>query len=348
MVTSNIQLNFKPKVVTKKLLTNLKDRARDVITKRYGLEEEDTQTLQAIGDLYGITRERVRQIENFALKAIRNSHTFAEAQEIFDELKSALYTLGGVVHEEHLLQKLSKDKVTQNHLNLYLVLGDEFTRLKEDNNFKARWTVDAQLANKIEDVLHAIHDSLNDNDLHDETEMVRRFIEKATEKNIPSENRNDDIARRLLWMSKVIGKNKLGHWGKSASPNIKTRGIRDLAYLVMRNHGSPMHFREVAKAISTIFSHPTHTATCHNELIKDERFVLIGRGMYGLKEWGYRQGTAREVIEQIIKEEKKPMSRDEIIDRVMKERYLKRNTILVNLQNPKFFKKNKEGMYSVV
>ena len=77
MVTSNIQLNFKPKVVTKKLLTNLKDRARDVITKRYGLEEEDTQTLQAIGDLYGITRERVRQIENFALKAIRNSHTFA-------------------------------------------------------------------------------------------------------------------------------------------------------------------------------------------------------------------------------------------------------------------------------
>ena len=83
MVTSNIQLNFKPKVVTKKLLTNLKDRARDVITKRYGLEEEDTQTLQAIGDLYGITRERVRQIENFALKAIRNSHTFAEAQQIF-------------------------------------------------------------------------------------------------------------------------------------------------------------------------------------------------------------------------------------------------------------------------
>ena len=152
---------------------------------------------------------------------------------------------------------------------------------------------------------------------------------------------------RSLEMSKVLKKNALGHWGHAQSPNIKTRGIRDLAYLVLRQHGSPMHFREVAEAITSHFNRPTHTATCHNELIKDERFVLIGRGLYALKEWGYRSGTAREVIRQIIEEEGRPMSREEIIERVMKERYLKKNTILVNLQNPKYFVKNEEGLYII-
>ena len=39
------------------------------------------------------------------------------------------------------------------------------------------------------------------------------------------------------------------------------------------------------------------------------------------------------------------MSKDDIVDQVMKERYLKKNTILVNLQNAKYFKKNKSGLY---
>jgi len=108
-----------------------------------------------------------------------------------------------------------------------------------------------------------------------------------------------------------------------------------------------MHFREVAKAISEQFDRPTHTATCHNELIKDERFVLIGRGLYALTEWGYRKGTAREVIKQVLTEEKQPLSREEVVERVMKERYLKKNTILVNLQNPKYFTKNKDGLYTI-
>jgi DNA-binding winged helix-turn-helix (wHTH) protein len=41
------------------------------------------------------------------------------------------------------------------------------------------------------------------------------------------------------------------------------------------------------------------------------------------------------------------MTKDEIIKKVLKERYVKENTIMVNLQNPKFFKKNKEGKYEI-
>jgi DNA-directed RNA polymerase delta subunit len=146
-------------------------------------------------------------------------------------------------------------------------------------------------------------------------------------------------------MSKKLSRNPLGEWGKADSQNVKTRGIKDYAYLVMRKHGSPMHFREVAKAIEATFGKKTHTATCHNELIKDKRFILVGRGIYALAEWGYKAGVVRDVIAEILKKEG-PLSKEDVVDRVMKERYLKKNTILVNLQNPKYFKKNKQGLYS--
>jgi hypothetical protein len=82
-------------------------------------------------------------------------------------------------------------------------------------------------------------------------------------------------------------------------------------------------------------------------LSKTPRFVLVGRGIYALSEWGYKTGVVRDVIKEMIKKNG-PMSKEDIIDQVMKERYLKKNTILVNLQNTKYFKKNKSGLYTIV
>ena len=155
-----------------------------------------------------------------------------------------------------------------------------------------------------------------------------------------------ETAHRYLKISKTVAQNKLGEWGRTSSPNVKTRGVKDYAYLVMRASGSPMHFREVAEAIFKTFAKKTHTATTHNELIKDERFVLVGRGVYALKEWGYKSGVVREVITDILKKEG-PMDKEDIVEKVLKERYLKKNTILVNLMNPKNFRKLADGRYTV-
>jgi hypothetical protein len=175
--------------------------------------------------------------------------------------------------------------------------------------------------------------------------MIKKFLDQM--KDISEQYRNDEITKRWLSMSKTISKNPLGEWGKTSSPNVHTRGVKDYAFLVMRKHGSPMHFREVADAISKTFNRKTHYATCHNELIKDPRFVLVGRGLYALAEWGYKTGIAREVIRDILKREG-PLSKDGVVEKVMKERYFKKNTILVNLVNPKYFKKNKNGLYTLV
>jgi len=338
-------ITFKPKKITKKLTSHLQDRTSDVIMSRFGLTADARQrTLEEIGKKYNITRERVRQIEEVALNLIKKSAAYKEEQAIFDELRKLVHSLGSVVAEHELLSHVSKDKETQNHIHFYLTLGDAFKRHREDDHFHARWSVDDEVADKVHDSLKKLYTNLNDEDLITESEMVKKFLDHM--KDMSDHYRNEEIAKRWLGMSKSISKNPLGEWGKASSPNVHTRGVKDYAFLVMRKHGSPMHFREVADAITKTFGKKTHYATCHNELIKDSRFVLVGRGLYALSEWGYKTGIAREVIRDILKKEG-PLSKEDVVDKVMKERYLKKNTILVNLLNSKYFKKNKNGLYYV-
>ena len=339
-------INFKPKQVSKRLLSNLQDRSHDIITHRYGLTEDaQSKTLEAIGKKYGITRERVRQIENAALAAIRKSDSFKSEHKTFSELKDLMTNMGSLVHEDDFLAAISKDKAIQNHIHFYLVLGNEFKKLKEDDNFAARWTIDENLSGVVHEAIHSVYKGLNDKELLTENDLVNRFLKEL--KDVADQYKNEEIARRWLSVSKKIGKNPLGEWGPADSQNIKTRGIKDYAFLMMRKHGSPMHFREVAKAIVDTFGRKTHVATTHNELIKDDRFVLVGRGYYALSEWGYKPGVVRDVIKDILKKEG-PLNKEEVIDRVLKERFLKKNTILVNLQNPKYFKKLEDGRYTTL
>ena len=340
-------ISFKPQKITKKITSHLQDRASDVIMNRFGLTADGKRkTLEEIGKKYNITRERVRQVEDVALNLIKKSEAYKSEQVAFEEIKQLMHKLGSVVSEQELLSYISKDRSTQNHIHFFLVLGDAFKKHREDEHFHARWSVDDVMANKVHDALKKLYSLLKDEDLVSETEMIKKFFDQL--KDISDELRDEEMAKRWLAMSKTVSKNQLGEWGKTSSPNVRTRGVKDFAFLVMRRHGSPMHFKEVADSISKTFGKKTHYATCHNELIKDSRFVLVGRGMYALTEWGYKAGIAREVIQDILKREGPALSKEDIVKKVMKERYFKKNTILVNLANTKFFKKNTKGLYTLV
>ncbi len=340
-----IALNFKPKQTVKKLLLALPTRSRDVITKRFGLgKNPNPMTLDAIGKTYNITRERVRQIENHAISLIRKSKNYSEEKAVFEEIEKLIHSLGGIVVEQDLLDHVSKDKSTQSCVNFLLVVGHPFKKIKEDEDFKHRWFIDEGLANKVHSSLKKLYESIADDELITEPEMIKTFLSYV--ENVSEEFRNEEIAKRWLSISKKISKNPLGEWGRTKSSNISTKGVRDYAYLIIRKHGSPIHFREVANAITKVFNKKAHVATTHNELIKDPRFVLVGRGLYALKEWGYMSGVVKDVIRKILEKEG-PLTKQEIVNKVMKERYVKENTVMINLQNKKFFKKNKEGKYEV-
>ncbi|MEI6316682.1 MAG: sigma factor-like helix-turn-helix DNA-binding protein, partial [bacterium] len=168
---------FKPKQVTKKILSPLRDRSLDIIKNRFGLGADlEHRTLEAIGEKYGITRERVRQIEQAALTMIKKSEEFKGEKESFAELKTIVDELGGLVSEDELLDFVSKDQETKNHIHFYLVLGDEFIKHREDDDFVSRWSVDANLSDQVHTSLKNLYSNLSDTEIIPESEMVNRFL----------------------------------------------------------------------------------------------------------------------------------------------------------------------------
>lgn len=336
-------LSFKAKEVTRHLLSMLTKRGQDVLVSRYGLGSKAAKlTLDAIGKKYHITRERVRQIENHSLLAVRKSKAYKDAEPIFAELKEVIIDLGGLVAEKDLLRHLSKDSNTQNHFHFLLVIGEQFQREKEDEEFKHRWHVDAMLSERIKNIIRKLYAKLSDDELIFESDLISSFLEEI--KDLNEKYKNEEVIKRWLSVSRKIGVNPLGEWGRSSSSNVNAKGMRDFAFLVVRKHGSPIHFKEVAKAIALYFNKKAHVATTHNELIKDPRFILVGRGLYALSEWGYMSGVVKDVIRKILEKEG-PLPKEKVIEKVLKERYVKENTILVNLQNSKYFKKDRDNRY---
>lgn len=336
------ELGFDTPALVKRLLADVPPRAREVLTLRFGLGTSPVrQTLEEIGSRWGVTRERVRQIEAAGLESIRGNKAFGESADSFEKLRGHIASQGGIVAEEELLASLSKDEKARNRVRFLLVVGSAFFRERETDDFYARWHVDADTANLVHAALSRLYTSLSDEDVVPESELMNRFLDEL--KDVNDAYRNEEVLKRWLALSKNIAANPLAEWGRVTAPSIRTKGIRDYAYLAIKRHGKPMHFTEVAKVIGTLFGKRAHIATTHNELIKDPRFVLVGRGLYALSEWGYKPGVVRDVIRDALA--KKSLTKDEVVAAVKKTRYVKDNTILVNLNDRRYFKRLKDGTY---
>lgn len=332
--------------VSEDFLGALPKRVRDIIERRFGIgKSKDRKTLEAIGTAYGITRERVRQIEAHGLKKLRAQESIKEKKDVFDALKAELLRRGGIVDEEGFLSSLAKSPEEKNNIRFLLTLAEEFKRHKEDDEFSGRWSADEKLASACHDTLRVLHKDLEGKEPIDDAEIKAKLASIA-ETNF-SQSLEPDALASWLSISKLISKNRLGGWGLINSPHISPRGVRDLAYLVMKQHGSPMHFSEVTQAIKKNLSEPAHLQTVHNELIKDDRFVLVGRGLYALREWGYQSGTVKDVIKNILASSG-PLPKEKVIEKVLKERHVKTATILINLQDKRTFKTSDDGSITLV
>lgn len=344
--THGKRFSFDSAALVRQLLSEVPERAREVLTYRFGLgSSSERQTLEAIGERWNITRERIRQIEAAGLEAIRASKTFEDTQASFNELSDYMHTLGAVIEEDELLKGFAGDEKVRNRFRFLLVVGSAFFRERETEEFYARWHIDHDTAGKVHRALTSLYSSLSDDDVLPEREMLDRFLEEL--KGVNDAYKNEQVLKRWLSLAKGISSNPLAEWGRASAPAIRTKGIRDYAYLVIKREGKPMHFSDAAKSIGELFSKKAHIATTHNELIKDPRFVLVGRGLYALSEWGYQPGVVRDVIRDILKK-KGSLTREQVIEEVKKVRYVRDNTILVNLNDAKHFKRNKNGTYAVV
>ncbi len=328
------------------LLKNVSTRNKDIISRRFGLKTGKKETLESIGQSYGITRERVRQIEEFSVAQLSKvANSLPEMTKYVSLAKEILTDHGGVMKESELFKAFSgneKDNVVNASLVFVLTLSGEPVRLGDNELHHSFWATDKNSAESFKNGMVSLVRAFEKNSRSVSEAELASFIQANN-----SDGSKDTMS--LMGISKELGKNVFGEVGLLKWAEVKPKGVRDKAYLVLKKEKQPKHFTEIAKLINvTGFSaKKANIQTVHNELIKDNRFVLVGRGMYGLSEWGYQPGTVKEVLVGIIKKSSKPLAKADLIAKVLDTRMVKENTILLNLQDSKVFSKREDGTYAL-
>jgi len=318
-------------------------RTRNVIIKRFGLDGSGRKTLEEIGKSYGITRERVRQIENAALAELKKSKAINDIKLLEKTLENLLREHGEIMNHETLVDAFTKQTgISKNYhgiIEFVLELSGKFINFKENERLKKSWGLSEATLLRAQKIIDAAHKVLSEKGRpFEEKEFVDLVVQHKKVNN--EEDLNRKAVLSYLQLSKEILKNPYNEWGLSHWNEISPRGVRDKAYIVLKKSGKPLHFRKITKLINEkeFSKKKAHVQTVHNELIKDPRFVLVGRGIYALTEWGYRPGTVADVIISILKNKGKA-SKDEIVREVLKQRLVKKNTIILALQNKTKFQR---------
>lgn len=326
------------------LLSRLPARSRDIVEARFGIAGEEPKTLEEIGHAYQITRERVRQVVASALGFLSGERNHEMVSRIADMIQAALRERGGVMEAEELLVKLAgEDKAERGALLAFLESLSGVKEIRDDKEHGKAYALESfSLAEwkKVKDDAKKILTEAGEP--LEAKEFAARFVKTHPQM---SEKRLFDF----LALSKEARKNVFGKWGLATWSDIRPRGTREKAYLILKTSGKPLHFREIA---SLIDQHglqgkksKSHPQTVHNELIKDKRFILVGRGIYALSEWGYKRGTVKDVIADVLHEAGKPLSREEVLEAVFKVRQVKRSTIIINLNT--FFARIGKNAYTI-
>lgn len=330
------------KVVNDVLGTIEREREREIVARRFGLFDRK-ETLEQIGELLGITRERVRQLEKVVvtkLKTAAEQGKLPHLAEIQETIKSTAKELGNIARVQDVSAKLTttNNKLDQARVSFLAQLCPELTVLDDNDHF---------------------HHSIGLKDVHDEKrvkDLVGKIIEaikgigEPTTADVVAEKvgKDPDHVHALANTSKHLASLN-GRWGLIKWPMVNPKNIRDKIYVILHEAGKHMHFNEIADAIkgSDFKRKDVTTQAIHNELIKDKRFVLIGRGIYALKEWGYEKGTVADIIAEVLRKAGEPLHRDEIVKQVLKSRHVKETTILLNLQGKAQFKRVAKATYAL-
>jgi hypothetical protein len=325
------------------LATIDREREREIIGRRFGLFDRK-ETLEQIGEMLGITRERVRQLEKAVITKLKGAAEQGSLPHIADfqaKVAEVLENSGKVMRVSDLTAKLSDSPSREEQARVAFLsqLAPELTVIPEDDNFYNsvglksagdEKTLKSQVAKLIETIKQI-----------GEPQSIKQIAKAAGFEDAANAGALTSTSKQLATLN--------GRWGLIKWPMVNPKNIRDKIYVILKEKGKHMHFNEIAEAIkgSDFKRKDVTTQAIHNELIKDKRFVLIGRGIYALKEWGYEKGTVADIISEVLREANEPLHRDEIVKRVLKSRFVKETTILLNLQGKPQFKRVAKATYAL-
>lgn len=320
------------------------EREREIVTRRFGLTDR-RETLEQIGELLGITRERVRQLEKAILIRLKIAADDGKVPAIHDIERMIIRDLsesGRVARVSDLTDRLivkKSDAINRSHIAFIAELAPNLVVVSENDNYHhaigiKEYGDEKTIKSNVDDIVKTIKK-------HGEPLTIEELHAKLSYEN-PSQ------VRALASVSKFLAHLK-DSWGLAKWPTVNPKNIRDKIYVILADNTKPMHFSDIAKSIkgSDFKRKDVTTQAIHNELIKDGRFVLIGRGIYALDNWGFSKGTVADIITDVLKNATEPLHRDEIVKRVLKSRQVKETTILLNLQSKPQFKRVAKATYSL-
>ncbi len=320
------------------------DREREIITRRFGLFDRK-ETLEQIGELLGITRERVRQLEKAILIRLKIAAGDNKIPTVHEVERAII---------RHLSEKGRVARVS--NITADMVGGEATPEQRSHVAFIAELSPDISVVNENDDFHHTIgiNEHADEKKIKQNVEEIVKTIKQHGEPigiedlHGKLSHEHPDHIRALASTSKKLASLK-DQWGLVKWPTVNPKNIRDKIYVILADNAKPMHFSDIAKAIkkSDFKRKDVTTQAIHNELIKDKRFVLIGRGIYALDSWGYSRGTVADIISDVLKSAGEPLHRDEIVKRVLTSRQVKETTILLNLQSKPQFKRVSKATYEL-
>lgn len=345
---------LRPLEIIGELFKELSEKERDILMRRFGLAQQSKkESLESIGQTYKLTRERIRQIEADAIRKIRQStKLLGFLQHIEAVLSQILEEHGGAMEEEHLFERLLEvagDTASHRQSLLFLMdkLSDKYDSISRHEQWLPGWRLSVVQLDHLQEILAAVEKSVKSKNTPMTFEDIHDLLQK--DPIYAKHGVNEKMLLSVLKLARSIDENPYGEFGLTEWPDISPRRMSDKIFIVLKKHGQPLHFVEIAEHINKAgFDHKKALPqTVHNELIVDKRFVLIGRGIYALTEWGYEPGIVSDVIAKVLRESGRPMSKDQIIDEVLKRRMVKKATIYISLINKNKFTKNEDGTYSL-
>lgn len=312
-----------------------KEREKQILFDRFGIGK-NTKTLNAIGTQYGVTRERIRQIVNNAVKKIRKNCMDNESKKAVQKIEEIVEKNGGYISFEDIFIKLKiQTSREQNAIKFISNLSSNVEVIKESSSLKQGLVSKKIKETKIKKI---ITESLS---------ILKKQKETLRTKEIADEINEDPlIVNAGLSGSKQTMKGDNNKWGLKTWPHVNPKSIKDKSIYILKRHTKPIHYSELTSKISELSNKKVTKQSVHNELIKNSEFVLVGRGIYALSDWGYTPGVVEEVIVEVLEKAGKPLHKNEIIDMVLERRIVKASTVILNLQKPRF-KRVKKAVYTL-
>ena len=332
------------------LLNQLSEKESHVIIHRTGLQGQ-RQTLQEIGDAYGITRERVRQIEDKGIKEIGSRIKDTRLGEIQILAGRILHENCGIMSRDALVSAIIKELNLNASINksmLEVILQSDFDMQKSKPRLNTvTYFHEPQITRRSIESVHAEAARIlkKRKDVMEQKALYEKVLETVGES---YSYLNYELVDAIMDVFLDVVKGEKTKIALASWHILNPKTLKDKAIYVFKKQNKPMHFVELANAISEYFDNsPVKINTVHNELIRNSEFVLIGRGIYALKAWGYKSGTVQDVIVDVFKRINRHMTSDEITEEVLKTRQVKSNTIYMNLQNKKVFERVGRNLYQL-